>query len=36
MSMGEIILTKQCKCGRLFETDRTTLGVNKKKCGIFS
>jgi hypothetical protein len=34
MSFGPIIETKQCSCGKLYETNCETLGVNRRKCGM--
>ncbi|AJE13226.1 hypothetical protein EXQ31_13475 [Clostridium botulinum] len=34
MSFGAIIETKQCSCGKLYETNCETLGVNRKECGM--
>ncbi|AJD29133.1 hypothetical protein FDE98_17835 [Clostridium sporogenes] len=34
MSFGPIIEKKQCSCGKSYETNCETLGVNREKCGM--
>lgn len=34
MCFGPIIETKQCSCGKLYDTNCETLGVHRKKCGM--
>ena len=34
MSMSEMYEYKQCKCGKDFVTDISTLGLNRSRCGI--
>ena len=34
MSLASIIEKKQCLCGNFYKTDCSTLGINRKKCGM--
>lgn len=34
MSMLEMYEYKQCKCGKTFATDISTLGLKRSKCGV--